>query len=92
MKRSFNQEYQQVNFLQTSVIKSKRNMIFPDHKTSRRGITSAKKDGILECLLGVSDTERPFWENLCINETVRNLCFEREKEDEEPEKIPLKEG
>ena len=43
VKQSFNQEYQQVNFLQPSVIKSKRNMIFPDHKTSRRGITSAKK-------------------------------------------------
>ena len=81
VKRDFDEEdYEEVHFLKESSVKSKKNLSFPESKSSKRGITS-KKDGIFSCLVGVTQKERSFWENLHVNNSSKNLCIECDAEE-----------
>ena len=49
----------------------------------RRGITTRKKDGIIEVLKGVPQEKMKFWASLPVNENVPDLQESREEEEDE---------
>ena len=78
VKRDFDEEdYEKVHFLKERSVRSKQNLSFSEPKSSTRRITSKKKDGILGCLVGITQKERSFWENLDVNESSKILCTEQ---------------
>ena len=88
VKSDFNNEdYKEIHFFKESFVRSKHYLSFPQPQLSKRGIASKKKQGIINCLIGVTRKERAFWENLHVDESSRNLCAERDEGEKHKSKI-----
>ena len=79
VKKYFEDEYAEVNFLKNKFVKVDGANTFPQPVTQRRGITSQKKNGIIRVLKGVPQEKVIFWSSLAVNEDVPDLQESRDR-------------
>ena len=88
-KTSFkDSSYKESSFLKPrAFLRFNKHKCFPQPVTTRRGITTSKKDGIIKLFhQGVPSAKRQFWQDIPINESAVDLCSTRdvgENEDNE---------
>ena len=81
IKTSFLGERKTVHFLKKKFLNSGALKTFPTPLDRCRGIPSKTKEGIIRVLKGISEENRKFWNDHCVDDSVVDLVNFREKEE-----------
>ena len=80
VKNSFLDSAREVEFLKKSVLKNNSWKVLPSVLPTRRGITVAKKNGIIGTLTkDISSGDRDWWSTLSVNNDSCDLGITRDK-------------